>query len=562
LRDDPADADAASHRLLVRAGFVRQLMAGAYSLLPLAMRSREKIGRIIREELNGIGGQEFLLPAIHPAEIWQKSGRWEAVGDEMFRLKDRRGTDIALGMTHEEVFSTLALEMNSYRDLPQLWYQIQTKFRDEPRPKAGVLRTREFTMKDSYSFDIDDAGLDKSFEDHRGAYLRIFRRMGLDPVAIDASSGLMGGSGSTEFAVRSDAGEDLVVLCPTGDYAANVESAASVVAPTEDPSGPAAPEAFDTPGVRTIAALADFDEASSPDRQIKSLFYIIDGEMTIAIVRGDHGLVEQKLRDATGGVDLRPAAADEIQDKMGALPGSLGAVGVTGLSIYADPALTGRSNMTTGANVDDQHLRGVDVQRDIDVSSWVDLREVKAGEPCINCGTPLEVVKAIEVGHIFKLGRRYAEAFGVTVLDPDGKPQTVTMGSYGIGLERAMAAVAEVHNDEQGLNWPVSVAPYEVVITVIGKDEAATAEAERIYGELTERGIEVILDDRDERPGVKFADAELIGIPFRLAIGPRGLENGVVEWKSRSGEESADVAVGEVVAHVATAVENARSALL
>jgi prolyl-tRNA synthetase len=386
--------------------------------------------------------------------------------------------------------------------------------------------------------------------------------MGLDPVAIDASSGLMGGSGSTEFAVRGEAGEDLVVLCPNDDYAANMESATSVVEPIEDPPGPDAPEAFDTPEVRTIAALAEFDENSSADRQIKSLFYIIDDQLTIAIVRGDHGLVEQKLRDATGGIDIRPAAAEEIQKEMGALPGSLGTVGVKDLPIYADHALAGRFNMTTGANIDDKHLRGVDVERDIEVTAWVDLREVKAGEPCINCGTALEVVKAIEVGHIFKLGRRFAEAFGVTVLDPDGKPQTITMGSYGIGLERAMAAVAEVHHDDQGLIWPVSVAPYEVVITVIGKDEAANAEAERIYTELGERGIEVILDDRDERPGVKFADAELIGIPFRLAIGPRGLENGVVEWKSRSGDESADLVLADVVSHVVTAVENARAALL
>ncbi len=562
LRDDPADADAASHRLLVRAGFIRQLMAGAYSLLPLAMRTRDKIGRIIREEMDAIGGQEFLLPAIQPAEIWQKSGRWEIMGQEMFRLRDRREADIALGMTHEEVFATLAVELNSYRDLPQLWYQVQTKFRDEPRPKSGVLRTREFTMKDSYSFDIDDDGLDRSFENHRGAYLRIFRRMGLDPIPIDASSGAMGGSGSKEFVVKSEAGEDLVVLCPNGDYAANVENATSRLQPVEDPPGPDEPEPFATPGVRTIAALAEFSADATTDRQIKSLFYLIDGELTIALLRGDHGLVEQKLADATGGVDIRAAGAEEIFAAMGAHPGSLGAVGVEGIPIYADHALAGRSNMTTGANIDDQHVRGVDVERDIRVTHWVDLREVEAGEPCPACGEALEVVKAIEVGHIFKLGRRFAEAFGATVLDPDGKPQTITMGSYGIGLERAMAAVAETFHDEAGLMWPVSVAPYEMVITTIGTEEDTHEQASALYRALTAGGVEVILDDRDERPGVKFADAELVGIPFRLVVGPRGLEKGEVEWKPRSGGESQGIPVAEAADHAVAAVEQARSALL
>ncbi|NND12922.1 MAG: proline--tRNA ligase [Acidimicrobiia bacterium] len=561
LRDDPADAEAASHRLLVRAGFIRQLMAGAYSLLPLAMRTRDKIGRIIREEMNAIGAQEFLLPAIQPAEIWQKSGRLEIMGQEMFRLKDRKDADLALGMTHEEVFVSLALEMNSYRELPQLWYQIQTKFRDEPRPKAGVLRTREFTMKDSYSFDIDDAGLDKSFENHRRAYLRIFSRMGLDTIAIDASSGAMGGSGSIEFVIRSEAGEDLVVLCPTGDYAANVEKATSDLAPVEDPPGPPGPEPFDTPGIRTIAALAEFSPDAPPERQIKSLFYVIDGQLTIALVRGDHGLIEQKLVDATGGIDIRPAESDEIFDAMGAHPGSLGAVGIEGMTIVADHALAGRSNMTTGANIDDQHVRGVNVERDIRVTKWVDLREVEAGEACPACGTPLDVVKAIEVGHIFKLGRRFAEAFGATVLNNDGKPQTITMGSYGIGLERAMAAIAEAYHDESGLMWPVSVAPYELVVTVIGNDEPTLQRAEELYLAAQEQGIEVILDDRDERPGVKFADAELVGIPYRMVVGPRGLEKGVVEWKTRAGD-GADIALEDAIAHAADSIEQAKAALL
>ncbi len=545
----------------MRAGFIRQLMAGAYSLLPLAMRTREKIGRIIREELNAIGGQEFLLPAIQPAEIWQKSGRWEIMGTEMFQLKDRKDADLVLGMTHEEVFASLALEMNSYRDLPQIWYQIQTKFRDEPRPKAGVLRTREFTMKDSYSFDIDDAGLDASFDNHRTAYLRIFRRMGLDPIAIDASSGAMGGSRSNEFVIRSEAGEDLVVLCPTGDYAANVETATSRLDPAEDQAGPPAPIPFDTPGVRTIAGLAEFSADAPPERQIKSLFYFIDDQLSIVLVRGDHGLVKQKLADATGGIEIRAAESGEIFERIGAHPGSLGAVGVEGIPIFADHALAGRLNMTTGANIDDQHLRGVDVDRDISVTEWVDLREVTPGEPCPVCGTPLDVLKAIEVGHIFKLGRQFAEAFGATVLDRDGKPQTITMGSYGIGLERAMAAVAEAYHDDSGLMWPVSVAPYELVITVIGSDDTTLMKADGLYQEARNAGIEVILDDRDERPGVKFADAELVGIPYRMVVGPRGLDKGEVEWKSRTGD-AADIAWDDAVAHAVDTIEQARAALL
>ncbi len=406
LREDPADADAASHRLLVRAGFIRQLMAGHYSLLPLGIRVRAKVMAVIREEMNAIGAQEFLQPTMHPAHIWERSGRLSVMGEEMFRLKDRKGTDLVLGMTHEEIFTTLALELSSYRELPQLWYQVQTKFRDEPRPKSGLIRVREFTMKDSYSFDLDEAGLDRSFDAHRAAYERIFARLGIPAFGVEASNGTMGGGDSIEFVCPSEAGEDLVATCPNCDYAANLEKATSQLAAVVDEPGPDAPVRLDTPGVRTIEDLT-VEHGIAADRQIKTLVQVIRGELTLVLLRGDHLLADQKLIDTAGTADIRPAQPEEIQAALGALPGSLGAVGVTSLPVIADLALQGRRDMTTGANSDDVHLTGVDVSRDIAVGSWADLRAVTAGEPCPRCGTPLELVQAIEIGHIFKLGRKF-----------------------------------------------------------------------------------------------------------------------------------------------------------
>src|SRR5215468_10697281 len=381
LREDPAEAKAPSHRLLLRAGYIRQLMAGHYSLLPLAVRVRAKVIEIIRQEMDRIGAQEVLLPVMHPAEIWQRSGRWELMGEEMFRLKDRRGADLALGMTHEEIFAVLAQELNSHKQLPQAWYQFQTKLRDEPRPRAGLLRVREFTMKDSYTFDLDAAGLDAAFDRHYAAYLRIFERLSIPVIPVEASSGTMGGSDSTEFMCPSDVGEDTIAHCPACNYAANVEKATSALAEIADGPGLPAPERFDTPGARTIDDLAAGYDAPA-DRQIKTLVYVLDGKLTLVLMRGDHALNEQKLADATGAASIRPASPDEVREALGALPGSLGAVGVTDLPVIADEALRGRRAMVTGANVDDVHLRGVDVGRDIAVGSWADLREVKAGEPC------------------------------------------------------------------------------------------------------------------------------------------------------------------------------------
>ena len=547
LRDDPADADAASHRLLLRAGFIRQLMAGHYSLLPLGMRVRAKVIGMIREEMNAIGAQEFLLPCMHPLEIWERSGRSNV--DVMFRLKDRKGADMVLGFTHEEIFTTVAAELSSYRELPQFWYQFQTKFRDEARPKSGLLRVREFTMKDSYSFDLNEAGLDKSFDAHRGAYERIFARLGIPAIAAEASNGTMGGKDSLEFMCPSEAGEDLVATCPNCDYAANLERATSTLAPVADAPGPAAPARLDTPGVRTIEDLAT-RYGLAADRQIKTLVQVMNGELTLVLLRGDHQLQDQKLIDATGVTDIRPAQPDEIRAALGALPGSLGAVGVTHLPVIADPALRGRRDMATGANTDDVHLTGVDVDRDIQVGTWADLREVSAGEPCPHCGEPLQLIRAIEVGHIFKLGRKFTTALGVTVLGPDGTAIVPIMGSYGIGVERAMAVIAEVHHDDAGLVWPVQVAPVEVtVVTLSAKDDAVTTTAESIYAELRAAGIEVVLDDRDERPGVKFKDAELTGIPVRISVGSRDLAEGVVEVVSRATRLKERVPVDQAVKH-------------
>ncbi len=558
LREDPAEAGAPSHRLLLRAGYIRQLMAGHYSLLPLAVRVRLKVIAIIREEMNRIGAQEILMPVMHPAELWQRSGRWELMGDEMFRLKDRKGAELALGMTHEEVVTSLSAELNSYRELPQMWYQFQTKLRDEPRPKAGLMRTREFTMKDSYSFDLDAAGLDRSFDAHRTAYLRAFGRIGLPAIPVEASNGAMGGSGSTEFICPSESGEDDIIYCQECGYAANIEAAVSALAPLEAASDAAAarpaPERFDTPGVRTIEDLATGYDAPA-DRQVKTLVYILDGKVTLVLLRGDHALEEQKLIDATGAVAARPAEGEEIYAALGAHPGSLGAVGVTSLPVIADLALRGRSGMTTGANTDDVHLRGVDVTRDIDVERWADLRAAEEGEPCARCGHPLQVIKGIEIGHIFKLGYKYTSAFDITVSGPDGKPVKPAMGCYGIGVERAMAACIEVHHDEKGIIWPAAVAPFEAVVIVAQQNDAAVAEAgERAYRALLDAGVDVIIDDRPDRAGVKFSDAELVGIPFRVTIGKRGLASGTGELTDRATGETVAVPLDDIAKHVREAV--------
>ncbi|MEM7274116.1 MAG: proline--tRNA ligase [Actinomycetota bacterium] len=558
LRDAPADAEAASHALLVKGGFIRQLHAGHYSMLPLGWRVSQKVANIVREEMDAIGAQEFLLPTMHPAGVWQQSGRWDTMGEIMFRLTDRRGNENALGITHEEIFATVATELTSYKELPQAWYQIQTKFRDEARPKSGLLRVREFHMKDSYSFDTTWEGLDAQFSAHARAYARIFERLGLDAIPVEASNGAMGGKDSTEFMVPCPAGEDDVIVCPKCDYAGNIEKATSALPPVADEAPPAAPERFPTPGVRTIAALAQIEGGAAADRQIKTMVMVIDGSVVLALVRGDHQLNLQKLIDATGGIEIRPATPDEAKASLGAMPGSLGAVGVTDLKIIADEALKGRTNLTTGANEDDWHYRGVDIARDISVEQWADLREVAAGEACPLCGANLDMIRCVEAGHIFKLGTLYAEKFNIAVSDAEGNQVPVIMGSYGIGIGRNMATIAETYHDDKGLKWPVAVAPYEAVITVLKLDEDTLGAAERLYDGLRARGIDVLLDDRDARAGVKFADAELIGIPYRLTLGPKALADGEVELTLRATGETERVAVDAAVGTVADAVVAAR----
>ncbi len=564
LREDPADAEVISHKLLLRAAIVRQLSAGIYSYLPLGQRIALKVMQILREEMNAIGGQEFFLPALHPAELWQESGRWYAIGDDMFRLKDRKGGDMVLGMTHEEVFTSIARnELRSYKQLPQVWYQMQTKFRDEARPKSGLMRLRTFIMKDAYTFDIDRAGLDKSFIDQREAYKRIFTRCGLQFLIVEASSGAMGGTESNEFMAKTPAGEDLIANCPNCGYAGNLEKASSRVAAIADEPGPAAPEEFPTPGVRTIEDLTTFPGGAEASRQIKSLVFVatIDSEPrpVLVLIRGDHQLHETKLADNLRATAVRPAHPEEIKDLLGASAGSLGGVGAKAkaraakqeLRIVADKALQNRRNMTTGANKDDHHLRGVDLQRDIEIDEWLDLRTVEAGEGCPNCDSGvLEVFKAMEIGHIFKLGTKYSESMGATVLTQDGKEVPIVMGSYGIGVERIITAAVEQHHDGDGIVWPKAISPFDVIVTITNiKQDELRATGEELYQGLQRAGLEVLLDDRDERAGVKFKDADLIGIPYRITIGKKAAD-GVVELFDRHAKTNEDVKISDVVSGV------------
>jgi prolyl-tRNA synthetase len=564
LREDPADAEVVSHKLLLRAGLIRQLGAGIYSFLPMGQRVALKVMAILREEMNRVGGQEFFLPALHPAEIWKESGRWDAIGDEMFRLKDRKDGDMCLGMTHEEVFTTIARnELRSYKQLPQVWYQIQVKFRDEARPKSGLMRLRTFIMKDAYSFDVDEAGLDKSFIDQREAYKRIFSRCGIQFSIVEASSGSMGGSESNEFVAKTDAGEDFIASCTNCDYAANLEKATSRLALIKDLVGPDAPEEFPTPGVRTIEDLEKFPGGAKAGAQIKSLVYVAtienEPQPVLVLLRGDHQVHETKLADMLAATAVRTAHPEEIRELLGASAGSLGGVGAKArakeakfeLLIVADLALKDRSNMTTGANKDDHHLRGVEIERDIRPDRWADLRSVVSGESCPRCdvGT-LEVFKAMEIGHIFKLGTKYSKSMGANVLTAEGKPVPIVMGSYGIGVERILTAAIEQHHDTDGIIWPKSIAPFDVVVTITNtKDDKLREAADKLYKDLERAGLETLLDDRDERAGVKFKDADLIGIPYRITLGKKVVD-GVVELFERQTKTNVDVKISEIVSRV------------
>jgi prolyl-tRNA synthetase len=527
LREDPADAEALSHKLMLRAGLVRQLGAGIYVYLPLGHRVHERITAIIREEMNAIGGQEITMPVIHPAEIWQKSGRWDGI-PEMFKLKDRWGRDMVLGMTHEEVIAWLAArEIRSYRDLPQIWYQIQTKERDEARPRSGVLRTREFVMKDSYTLDPDVAALDRSYAAHEGAYRKIFERCGLRFYVAHSDTGMMGGLGAHEFLAPSAAGEDEIALCASCGYAANVEIARGVPAAPAFPAG--GREEVATPNARTIAQVSELLKID-PRLTIKSLLYATPAGFVLALVRGDHALHERKLARAVA-PEFRVAHPEEIVQQLGAPAGSVGPVGAR-MPIVADEALR-EGSYVVGANREGVHLRGVVPGRDFQ-ARFADLHTVAAGEACGQCGQPLAVEKVIEVGNIFKLGTKYSEALGAMYLDESGKEQPVVMGSYGIGPARIAAAAIEQNADADGIVWPASIAPFQVHIVVVSlRDAGQVAAAEEIYQACRAAGLDALLDDRDERPGVKFKDADLLGMPVRVTVGNALAKEGVVEVKER-----------------------------
>jgi prolyl-tRNA synthetase len=569
LREAPADAEVASHKLLLRAGYVRQLGAGIYSYLFLGNRSINKIVAIIREEMDTIG-QEFLLPTIQPREVWEESGRWTGMGDNMFRLKDRKGAELCLGMTHEEVMTSIARnELRSYKQLPQIWYQIQTKFRDEPRPKSGLLRVRQFIMKDAYSFDIDEAGLDASYNAHDRVYRQIFTRCGLQFVAVEADSGAMGGSQSQEFMVYTEAGEDLIASSASG-YAANLEKATSQLEAVESlaATGDGAPELVHTPGFRTIDEVGAFLQIG-PEHQMKTMAYMAQfpagtkeaeklGTVrpVVAFLRGDHSVNEAKLATVTGG-ELRPMVPEEIEAVFKAPAGYLGPIGIEaaphpkkpGTIVIMDKALEGRTNLIAGANQSEYHLRNVTPMRDFKPSLTVDIRNIIEGEGDPIDGSPLRLGKAVEIGHIFKLGYKYSKSMGATVLNRDGKEVTPIMGSYGIGVERILTAAIETSAatlNGEAYVLPASIAPFEVIVTITNVNESALLEAgELIAAELEKAGIDVLLDDRDERAGVKFKDADLTGVPYRVAVGKK-LAEGKVELLDRLQNLTTDVAVSEI----------------
>jgi prolyl-tRNA synthetase len=571
LREAPADAEVASHKLLVRAGYIRQLGAGIYSFLFLGNRSTQKIMGIVREEMDKIG-QEFYLPALNPREIWEASGRWTVMGDNMFRLKDRKGADLCLGMTHEEVMTDIARkELRSYKQLPQIWYQIQTKFRDEPRPKSGLLRVRQFIMKDAYSFDIDAAGLDLSYQKHHDTYCRIFDRCGLKYMVIDAHSGAMGGSQSQEFMVRTPAGEDLVVSCEKCNYAANMEKAVSKLAPVEDlkTEGDGKPLEVHTPGQKTIEDVARF-LGVSPKNKIKTLAMMITEEedadtgaksgktrqrAVVLLMRGDHQMNEAKLSTAVGGKETRPMQEEEILALFRSPAGYLGPLGIEWAKdlkdagkpiLLVDKALEGRTNLIGGANKEDYHVKHLTPGKTFHPTAYADLRAVTAGEDCPNCGAPLRIDTAVEIGHIFKLGYKYSESMNARVLDRNGKEVAPIMGSYGIGIERILTAAVEQSNDENGFWLPPSIAPFEVVVvSTNSKDEGIRTASEDITRQLEAAGFDVLLDDRDERPGVKFKDADLVGIPFRVNVGKKVTE-GTVEVVRRSTLAREDIKISAI----------------
>ena len=554
LREAPADAEIVSHELLLRAGLIRKLAGGVYTFLPLGLRALRKVEQIVREEMDRAGAVEVLMPALQPPEIWQQSGRYETASNVLFKLKDSGNREWVLSPTAEEVITTLAAnEINSYRQLPKNFYQVSVKFRDEIRPRFGLMRAKEFIMKDAYSFDTTDEGAMASYKKMYDAYTRIFARCGLKAFPVEADTGVIGGNYSHEFMVPAETGENEVAFCEACGYAANLEKATSGIPKTAAREIGAAVEKFPTPGVVTIEALSEAPYSVPANRQIKTLVFIADSKPVIILIRGDDQLNETKFMAKTGAVAVRPATPEEILPLLGAKPGSLGAVVnvPADVKVLADQRLQGANDMTTGANEDGFHFRNVSIERDIKVTSWFDLRTVTAGEPCVKCGKPLKIRRAIEVGHVFKLGTKYSEKLNATFLDADGARKPSVMGCYGIGITRTLQAIIEQGNDKDGIIWPLSVAPYQVCITplAVAPESQAMQLAEKFYAELTAQGVEVILDDRDEPPGVKFKDADLVGFPVRIALGEKSLAKGEVEIKPRDGAFQS-VKIDEAVAAV------------
>ena len=551
LREDPADAEVPSHRLLVRAGYIRRVAAGVYSWLPLGKRVLDKVAGVVREEMDRIGGQELLFPALIPREVYEASGRWDLYGDLLLRLADRRGAEFLLGPTHEELFTLLVKDLYaSYRDLPVILYQVQWKYRDEARPRSGLIRGREFLMKDSYSFDLDDAGLQESYDKHRAAYLRAFDRLGLSYRVVSAMSGAMGGSHSEEFHAPTPVGEDTFVTCPTCDYAANVE-AVPAVAPQVDPAASHPPvEVVDTPGTPTIDTLAAA-LGVPPGATLKNLLVKVDGEVVAVGVPGDRDVDLKRLEDALEPAQVEPFEAADFAARPDLVKGYVGPQGMAGTAFryFADPRVAPGTSWVTGANVVDRHARNVVAGRDFAVDRYLDLATMLVGDPCPRCGSPLSIDRGIEIGHIFQLGRRFTDTFGLDVTGPAGTPVRLTMGSYGIGVSRAVAAIAEQTADDAGLSWPDSVAPYDVHVVPVGKGDQP-AVAERLAAELAAAGLSVLLDDRGGAAGVAFADADLIGVPTIVVVG-KALAEGEVEVKDRRSGERRRVAVGHLVAELA-----------
>ncbi|MCD6008869.1 proline--tRNA ligase [Halomonas sp. IOP_31] len=554
LKEVPADAEIVSHQLMLRAGMIRRLTSGLYTWLPIGLRTLRKVERIVREEMDRAGAQEVLMPSVQPAELWQESGRWDQYGDLLLRIRDRHERDYCYGPTHEEVITDLVRkELSSYKQLPSNFYQIQTKFRDETRPRFGVMRSREFIMKDAYSFDVDQAGLQRSYEAMYDAYMRIFTRLGLNFRAVEADNGDIGGSGSHEFQVLADSGEDAVIFSTSSDYAANIEKAEALPAPLgEAPERPAPQEELrlvDTPDARTIAALVE-QHGLPIDKTLKTLMvHAAQGGLIALLVRGDHELNEIKAENlAEVATPLTMATEAEIRAAVGAGPGSLGPVGLD-MPVIVDRSVALMSDFGAGANVDGKHYFGINWERDVALPKVADLRNVVEGDPSPDGQGTLSIARGIEVGHVFQLGQKYSQAMNATVLDDSGKAAKLWMGCYGIGITRIVAAAIEQNHDDAGIIWPNAIAPFEVVLVPMNahKSQRVRETAERLYGELKAQGIDVLLDDRDTRPGVKFADQELIGIPHRVVIGDRGLDNGELEYKGRRDNDNTMIAADSLV---------------